>query len=228
MDPIVFLHGWGANSETWGGVSRFFETITDCVFVDFDCDPKTVMTLDEYADTAERIIAPLLKGGNTEISERGSNMGDFKINIVAHSFGARIAVLLAARHPEWIGRMVLTGAAGLRPRFSLRRWMRIKLYKWFKLGKGSTDYRRLSPEGKRTFSNIIGRDLAPEIARVTAPTLLLWGKCDKSTPIYMGKRWTKLCGSAILKTYPRAGHFAFIDARADFIRDAYKFLDGGK
>ena len=33
-------------------------------------------------------------------------------DIVAHSFGARVAILLAATYPELVGRMILTGAAG--------------------------------------------------------------------------------------------------------------------
>ena len=35
-------------------------------------------------------------------------------DIVAHSFGARVAILLAATYPELVGRMILTGAAGIK------------------------------------------------------------------------------------------------------------------
>ena len=251
MTTTVFLHGWGATSATWGTVAQFFRAQGDCLFIDFDCAPTAVLTLDDYADFAEKqILEFLTSGGDSPFKERGGTRSVMthevrhmaepslarrdaiqgyvpSINIIGHSFGARVAVLLATRHPNLINRLVLTGAAGLRPRRSLRRWARIKIYKWFKIGRGSADYRRLTPAGKRTFQNIIHRDLAPEIARITAPTLLLWGKRDKSTPLYMGKRWTKLLQRAILKVYPRAGHFAFLDAPARFIHDAYQFLDGG-
>ena len=37
------------------------------------------------------------------------------MDIIAHYFGARVAVCLAAERPELVRRLVLTGAAGIRP-----------------------------------------------------------------------------------------------------------------
>lgn len=98
------------------------------------------------------------------------------------------------------------------------------MYKMFGVGKGSSDYRILSPAGKQTFQNIIRRDLSDIIRKIKTPTLLVFGKKDKSTPIYMGKRWTRLQKGSILKVYGDAGHYTFIDRPAKFIRDAYRFL----
>ncbi|MDR0461840.1 MAG: alpha/beta hydrolase [Christensenellaceae bacterium] len=210
MEHIVFLHGWGANSGTFTGIAKFFESTHECIFIDFDCNPGTVMDLDDYADYVE---AQLIEKRVT------------RCHIIAHSFGARVAVLLARRNPHMVKRMVLTGAAGLKPRFNLKIWSKIKLYKMFGIGKGSFDYARLCANGKRTFKNIIHRDLSFEISYLETPTLLIFGAKDKSTPIYMAKRWTKLCRSAILKTYAGAGHFAFLDDPQKFIHDAYKFLE---
>jgi pimeloyl-ACP methyl ester carboxylesterase len=212
LTPIIFLHGWGACAQTFAPIAEFFKTARECIYIDFDCNPDTPKTLDDYVAQVENVI-----------TERKINSAD----IVGHSFGARVAVLLANRNPHIIRRMVLTGAAGLKPRFNVKTYLKIRAYKIFKIGSGSADYKKLSHGGKITFQNVIKRNLAPDIARVSQPTLLIFGKKDKSTPIYMSKRWTKLQKTSILKIYPRAGHFAFIDAPADFIRDAYNFFEGG-
>jgi pimeloyl-ACP methyl ester carboxylesterase len=212
MLPILFLHGWGTNSASFTPILNFFKTQTTCITVDFDCNPAVVMTLNDYVDIAER---ELIKNKVT------------KCHIIAHSFGARVAVLLALRNPHIIERMCLTGAAGLKPRFNLKRFIKIKLYKIFKIGHGSADYKILSTTGKQTFKNIIMRDLHAEIKQVSQKTLLIFGKKDKSTPIYMAKRWTKAQKQSILKIYPSAGHCAFLDNTALFVTDAYKFLGGG-
>lgn len=211
MDSILFLHGWGASSATWGGVRKFFESVAQCIWVDFDCDPEKVMTLDDYVEYVEGVL----------IERRVTTCC-----VVAHSFGARVAVLLAKRNPHMVTRMVITGGAGLKPRGSVKRWARVRAYKWFGIGKGSADYRRLSRTGKATFVNIIKRNLAGEIARLRVATLLIYGKRDRDTPLYMGKRWTKLQKGSILKVYDGAGHFAFLDAPGEFVLDAYKFLRG--
>ena len=195
------------------------------MFVNFDCNPKTVRTLDAYVDEVEARFLNEVKGSYVdEVEARFLNEAR-GLCVVAHSFGARVAVLLANRNPELFEKMVLTGAAGLKSRFSLKVWLKIK---WFKLtgrGKGSTDYRALSNTGKATFRNIIRRSLHSEITKLDTPTLLIWGKRDKSTPLYMAKRWTKLQKAAILKVYKAAGHFCFIDDPARFISDAFEFFE---
>ena len=208
--PILFLHGWGTDSTSFASIRRFFESNYQCVFVDFDCNPKVEMMLDDYAEYVKKTLA-----------EKNIT----KVNIIAHSFGARVAVLLAKRNPNLVNRMVLTGAAGLKPRFNIVTWLKIRLYKTFKIGHGSTDYRNLCPAGKKTFQNIIKCDLSLEIKNLAVSTLLVWGRKDKTTPIYMAKRWTRLQTGVILKTYPEAGHYAFVDAPARFIYDVQKFFE---
>ncbi|MCL2229289.1 MAG: alpha/beta hydrolase, partial [Firmicutes bacterium] len=208
--PIVFLHGWGAGADSFAPISRFFSSRTKCVMIDFDCNPKKVMTLEDYVEVVEEQIT----------KEKLSHF-----DIVAHSFGCRVAAILVARNPHMVRRLVLTGAAGLRPKFSIVKWSRIRIYKTFKIGKGSSDYRKLSRTGKRTFQNIIHRDLSYEVSLIKSPTLLIFGSKDKSTPPYMARRWAKLQKNAVLKIYSRAGHYAFLDDTPRFINDVFNFLE---
>jgi len=208
---VLFLHGWGGNENTFAHIRRFYESTAKCVFVNFDCNPNTIRTLDTYVEQVEEVI-------------RQKNID--KCHIIAHSFGARVAVLLCRRNPELVDSMVLTGAAGIRPRFNFFTWLKIRWYKLTGIGKGSSDYQKLSPAGKRTFQNIIGRDLSEEISGISIPTLLIFGRTDKLTPLYMAKRWTKLQKGSRLVIYKRSGHFCFIDEPARFIKDSWEFLNG--
>ena len=117
-------------------------------------------------------------------------------DIVAHSFGARVAILLAATYPELVGRMILTGAAGIKKPKTGGASMKQKLYKGLRgavnlmdkthlfgslpeKGRealvqrfGSADYKALSPEMRKTFVKIISQDLTDELPHIKAPTLL--------------------------------------------------------
>jgi len=147
-------------------------------------------------------------------------------HIIAHSFGARVTALLVNMQPERFGKLVLAGPAGIKPRFNLWRWLRIRLHKAGIIkSKGSLDYRTLSHNGKVTFQNIIRRELTLEISKTTQPSLVIWGKKDKAIKKYMAKRWTKLNACITMKIYRNAGHFCFLDEPSRFIIDVEEFLD---
>jgi pimeloyl-ACP methyl ester carboxylesterase len=180
------------------------------------CPPDAVWTLDDYVI----YIGSILK-------EKGIS----KCHIVCHSFGARVAVLLINKFPHLVDKLVVVGGAGLKPRSNLKIWLKIKVYKikkklFGRANGGSLDYNKLTDNGKRTFNNIIGRDLSAEINNIKTPTLLIYGKNDRATPVYMAKRWAKLCETARYVIYKNAGHFAYLDNSARFIKDTAEFLCG--
>ena len=216
MSTILFLHGWGGSRDSFASIKTYFEKSYKCIFPEFDCEPQSVLTLDDYVNQIEQIIM------HEKIKQ---------YYIIAHSFGARVAVLLSVRNPNLIQKMVCTGAAGLKPRVRLRVWFRIRLNKLrvllLKLPPicKNEEYNKLSPAGKITFQNILRRDLSHELRLLTVQTLLIYGKKDKSTPLNMAKRWTKLQQAAKLIVYKRSGHFCFSDEPARFIRDTERFLN---
>lgn len=180
------------------------------------CPPAKVYTLEDYADEVDAYLQ----------AQRVT-----RCVVIAHSFGARLVAVLNARHPKLFTRIVLTGAAGLKPRWRFRVWWRIRWYKFcrrlgWKIQGGSADYRRLDANGKQTFRNIINRDLSWEFGQITAPVLLVWGARDKDTPLEQCRRLEKLLPQAITRIYRHAGHFAYLEKSARFICDVRKFLAG--
>lgn len=208
------MHGWGGDEKSFSNILPFFRSNYSCVCVKFPKEPETPWTLEDYADL---VFAEL------------DRQGIQSTHIIAHSFGARVATLLIAMQPQRFGRLVLTGPAGIKPRFRLWRWIRIRLHKAKIIkSRGSSDYRVLSHSGKITFQNIIKRELTQEISKITSPTLIIWGTKDKAVKKYMILRWTKLNAYTTIKIYRNASHFCFLDSPARFTVDAYRFIVGAE
>ena len=211
MENILFLHGWGGNENSFAPILPFLKTKYRCICVGMPREPDTPWTLEDYVKL---------------VFEELDRLGIDKTHIVAHSFGARVTALLVTQQPERFDKLLLAGPAGIKPRFSLWRWFKIRLHKWKIIkGKGSEDYRVLSQNGKITFQNIIKRDLVPEISQIKHQTLIIWGTKDKAIKKYMVKRWTKLNQYTTLKKYENAGHFCYLDEPTRFIVDIEEFLN---
>ena len=168
-------------------------------------------------------------------------------DVIAHSFGGRVALLLAATHPDAVGKLVLTGCAGIRPR--ARRTLKSRAYRFLRAvadngltrklfrGRvdawrealvrkfGSADYRALAPSMRATFNRVIAQDLRPILPKIQAPTLLIWGAEDRETPIWMGEVMEKEIPDAALIRLA-GGHFAYLERYSQFLAIARKFLIG--
>ena len=217
MRTFLFLHGWGGNCHSFAPVSQYFARDLDCrvLVPEFACPPEKVYTLEDYVDDLD---AYLQKHKVT------------RCVVIAHSFGARLVALMNARHPRLFTRIIITGGAGLIIRKSWRVRWRIWWYKvlrhfGLKINGGSADYRRLDANGKKTFQNIIQRDLTFEVQQIRAPVLLIWGTRDKDTPLRLLRRWAELIPHAEIKLYRGKGHFAYLESSARFIGDINRFLE---
>lgn len=132
--------------------------------------------------------------------------------LYGHSFGGRIAIKLAARQIEGLKGLILCDAAGVtpRPKFKIavfkflsqtgKLFFSLPILKYFQplvrkieyFLAGSRDYYYLqSAVMKETFKKVIEEDLALHLGKISVPTLIIWGKKDKMTPVsdaYIMKR----------------------------------------
>jgi len=238
--PLLLLHGWGGQIESWLPLVRDFSGEREVIALDFpgfgrSPEPKTPWSVTEYMELTAAFLRQLDIIG---------------VDIVAHSFGGRVAILLAATYPELAGKLVLTGAAGLIASPNRKRKARTTLYKALKgavesaparvlCGEkrveafrealiqkfGSADYRALSPTMRPTFNRIIHQDLRPYLPKIQSPALLVWGARDEQTPLWMGQIMEKEIPDAGLVVFEGAGHFAYLDRYADFRAIVRKFLE---
>lgn len=98
--PVVFLHGLFTNSTLWRGVIEQLQDAHHCVAPDLPLGSHT-HALGKRADLSPPGIAALV----AEFLER-LDLRD--VTLVANDTGGAIAQLVAVRHPERVGRLVLT------------------------------------------------------------------------------------------------------------------------
>lgn len=146
--------------------------------------------------------------------------------VIGHSFGGRIAIKLAANYPQVVDKLILTGVPGFRSENQLKIFGFRVLAKAGKLvggifrsGKlndylrkilyrltGLSDYYKAKGAMRETFKKIIGEDLVSSMRRVQCPTLLLWGKEDKITPVWMAEKMVKEIKGAKLMVISGENH----------------------
>ena len=230
---VLLLHGWGGGVDSWIPIYNHLKTECRVTAIDFPGHggsgqpDESGWSVDEYtAFTAEFI----------------EKIGITGCDIIAHSFGGRVAIKLAAEHPQLVGRLLLTGAAGLPPRRGAMYYVKTAVIKACKrltyllpggaklrerLGGrfGSADYRALPPAMRATFVKVVNQDLSQCLPLIQAETLLVWGRSDTATPLWMGQEMEKHIKGSALIVLEDAGHFAYLDKCDRFIRimDAYLF-----
>lgn len=153
-----------------------------------------------------------------------------KIDVIGHSFGGRVAIMLASCYPERINKIVLCDSAGIKPRRGLFYHLKVFGYKFRKkLGLnvenyGSKDYRLLMGAMRKTFINVVNFDQTDQLACIFVPTLIIWGQHDKVTPFYMAKKFHKRIQNSELFVIDGAGHFSYADDIVSFVTRVKKFL----
>lgn len=155
-------------------------------------------------------------------------------DIVAHSFGARVALKLLAEDKSLADKLLITGGAGLvKPRSAeyirqVKRYRRIKKLfpKYAERHFGSEEYRSLPPVMKESYKKIVNEDLRGCARKIENKTLLIYGRDDNVTPPEEeGKIFNSLIGGSELKIID-GGHFCFSENRAEFNRLMLGFLNG--
>lgn len=208
--PIILLHGWGVDSSIFEDFCNSFPEKTFLLldFPPFGKSEKNIEGWDIFSYAG--LVLSLCDYLKIE-----------KCHILGHSFGGRIAIILSAVRKDFILSCVLVDSAGMKPKRTLSYRLKKLSYNIKKKLKkdissyGSADYKKLSPNMKKTFQSIVNTHLEDYAKKITIKTLLVWGKNDKETPLYMAKRLNKIIKKSQLKIIDSAGHFPFLE---------YKFI----
>lgn len=226
---VLLLHGWGCTSALWKPVTQSLARRARVTVIDFpghgqSSRPPEPWGTEDFAAMCAELIEAL------DLSP---------VDIVAHSHGGRVALLLAATRPEIIRKMALTGAAGLRKEPTPEQKKREAAFNrvrhlvpgfvadMLRKRYGSADYRALDAEMRKTFVRVVKTDLTDLLPQIKAPTLLLWGDLDTETPLWMGQKMEKLIPDVGLVLLSGGTHFAYLEKTQDFLRITEHFLFGG-
>lgn len=196
---IVILHGWGGSPESWQRMAKILQKQDVKVFAPYlpGFDPKSPLSTPyELSDYVKWLRVYILK---SQIKDP---------IIISHSNGARIATFYVNLYPSGVQKLVLIGAAGIPPKNKLK----LRAFKSLaKIGKSAfgmlegtklessakkllyllvheSDYEKASPVMKETMKNMLKIDMTDYYAQIKCPTLIIWGKNDTYTPLWMGQR----------------------------------------
>lgn len=231
--PIILMHGWGCNMTTMQSIEKVALENHKVYNLDFpgfgeSQEPSSVWGIEEYTQLIEQLV-------KLEKIENPILLG--------HSFGGRVGILYSSRNK--VSKLILVDAAGVKPRRSLKYYIKVYSYK---LGKkimpliygrkraqqriddmrakrGSSDYNNASPMMRSILSKVVNEDLKDRMPMITAPTLLIWGENDTATPLRDAKIMERLIPEAGLVSFPGCGHYSFLDNPFQFAAVLRSFLN---
>ncbi len=234
---VLALHGWGGSIRSFWAVAEMLAPrgyqvhLLDLPGFGQSALPPKTWGVEDYT----RFVVAYLDA-----------RGLARVELLGHSFGGRLGLVLAADYPQRVHKMVLANAAGLRTPLPLGRRLRngvaralrhtlsarglerlrAQLQERYNQRYASEDYLNAGPL-RETLVRVISQDLADFAARVQAPTVLVWGDRDTETPLWQGRRLEELIPDAGLIVFQGAGHFSYLERLHDFVRIVDHFFSDG-
>ncbi len=203
---VLALHGWGRSGTDFAPVLAGYDGLAvHLPGFGSTAEPPEVWGSAEYAAH----LVPGIAGGGPYV-------------VVAHSFGGRVAVRLAATHPELVSALVLTGVplvratAAPKPALSLRVAKHLRaahlvpqsVVDRLRRNAGSADYRAAQGVMRGVLVRVVGEDYREDLATIAAsgiPVHLVWGEDDDAAPL-AGARLAAEALGVDVTVVPGAGH----------------------
>ncbi|MBK7036740.1 MAG: alpha/beta hydrolase [Chitinophagales bacterium] len=229
-DVLMLLHG------LFGALSNFFDIIEH-----FKATHKVVIPILPLYDLP---LEESTVGGFVDYVERFVAWKKYdKVIVMGNSLGGHIALIYALRNPEKIKGVVLTGSSGLFESAMGDSYPKRGDYEYIKKKAELTFY---NPEFATkelvdelfdivndrnkvlrvltTAKSAIRQNLAEEVSKITAPTLLVWGNNDTITPPFVGEEFHKLIPNSKLLFIDECGHAPMMEQPEEFNRYLNDFL----
>jgi pimeloyl-ACP methyl ester carboxylesterase len=243
--PVILLHGFGGSVHTWDAWAEGLQATHRVVRYD---QPGAGLSapdrLGQYTDErGMQVLAALM-----------DQLGLQHASLVGHSMGGRLAWRMAADQPQRVDKLVLVAPDGFAsPGFDygrapdvgwitgLLRWalpravVRASLAPAYADPATMTDalvdrYHALmlAPGNRQALLDrmrqLVLRPPAPFLARIQAPTLLVWGTADKMIPVANAADYQRALPRSQLVQLPGVGHLPQEEAAAASLAAVDAFL----
>ncbi len=218
--PLVLVHGFSASSSWWRRnithLARRHRVYALDVVGFGRSWPKRSFSLER---AAENVVAWM-----EAVELPGADL-------CGHSMGGHLCIRLAATHPERVRKLVLVGATGLplRTRLPLLAWRSVRTSGHTRFQLAPTAMTSALQAGPlilvSALRDLLSDDVKESLARITAPTLLIWGERDLVVPLEFGQALHLGIAGSRLAVVPGAGHQLMFECAEQFNRLVLDFLD---
>jgi len=245
---VVLLHGFGSSLETWFRQVPLLAREHRLLLLDLKGFGFSARPPGDYSPREQaRLVFGLM-----------DKLGLDKAAVVAHSWGASVALEMALSRPERVDKLVLVSAwvfpeqvpVGLRWAqlpglgemiFGLfyaerpEEKMALAFYRPEKLPQKLVEMVEESMDWPGTqaaaLAAVRGLDFEQRLSRhaqVSQPVLLLWGREDAVALVEFGLKLERQLPRARLVVFEQCGHFPMFEAASAFDRELTAFLGGEK
>ena len=213
---VVLLHGWARRGRDFAAVQELLvRRGVSSVALDlpgFGSSPPP--TVAGGARLYASLVAPVLAAL------------DRPVTLVGHSFGGRIATVIAADHPELVTSVIVTGTPLLHSPVAVRSPRTYRLIRWLhqrgwlsderleaaRHRYGSSDYRAASGIVRDVLVATVAEGYEDELTRLDVPFIMLWGELDTVVPVAIAERANELLhtpdvDARRLRVLKEVGHF---------------------
>jgi pimeloyl-ACP methyl ester carboxylesterase len=201
---VIALHGWGRSGVDFASILSGHDALA-IHLPGFPpaSEPPSAWSTADYADHLA-----------------GALEGMAPLVVVGHSFGGRVAVRLAARHPHLVRSLVLTGVPFTRVRppkpvplaFRAAKVLHAKnlipeaTMERYRRRYGSADYRAARGVMRDILVTTVAEDYLADAQSVNAPVIMVWGERDEPAPVAAAQKALEHFPHATLRVVPGAGH----------------------
>jgi pimeloyl-ACP methyl ester carboxylesterase len=209
---VIGLHGWArSRQDLLASVRDLNAVVPDLPGFGVSPEPSEAWGSDEYAD----LVAEMVSGfGRPQV-------------VLGHSFGGRVAVKLAARRPDLVTGMVLSGvpllrgpSAGATPRvpFKAARWAHsrrlISDERMERLRKkyGSADYRNANGVMRSILVRLVNESYEECLPQIKCPVELVWGDRDTAAPLQVARDACAMIQDCRISVLEGLGHMTPLSA----------------
>jgi pimeloyl-ACP methyl ester carboxylesterase len=235
-EPLLLVHGLGAEADVWAyclePLSQTHRVIApDLLGFGRSSKPLINYRIATFVEVLERFL---------------QSLGVQRCSLVGNSMGGWIAATFAIQFPERVNKLVLNDAIGivagsvetaidLRPS-SLENMRAIMEFMFCDralatdgLAEAAYEFHLERNDGP-TIASVLENirlkldRLDDQLDRLKAPTLLVWGDCDRISPLSVAENYHRLIEGSKLEIIPQCGHIPPLEKPGDLVRHILDFV----
>lgn len=241
---ILMIHGFGADKDNW---LRFAKPLTNNYHV-------IALDLPGFGDSSKPDVSYDVGSQTERLAAFSKQLGLHKLHLIGNSMGGHIAALYAARYPEQVLSVALLDNAGITPPKKSEMFQRIENGEANPLlVNNADDFNNMlsflfveqpampqalkqhfaeraianQPLNQKIFAQLRERyiPLEPELGKIQAPTLLVWGDKDRVLDMSSIEVMQPLLKQSSVVIIKDCGHLPMIERPDETAAHYREFLD---